>query len=68
MRLQRYMHAYVRGDVVALDGGRVAIAPAAGEVEVIGALASNVLFANMFLFEPSVNSSLDLELGREAYI
>lgn len=47
--LQRHVDAYVRGDVVALDGGGAALAPCAGEVEVVGRLAANVSLANVLL-------------------
>jgi hypothetical protein len=43
------MHADVRGDMVTLDGGRVASAPLAGQVEVIRALAANMALADVFL-------------------
>lgn len=49
VRLQGHMHADVRGDMVTLDGGRVASAPLAGQVEVIRALAANMALADVFL-------------------
>ena len=49
MRLQGYVDANVRGDVVAFDDGHAAATPVASEVEVVRALASNMGFANMFL-------------------
>lgn len=43
------MDADVRGDVVALDSGGAAIAPLAGEVQVVGALAANMALADVVL-------------------
>lgn len=42
VRLERDMDAQVRGDVVALDDGRVALLPAACEVQVVVRLATDV--------------------------
>ena len=39
----------VGGDVVTLDGGGSALAPGAGQVEVVGRLAANMALADMFL-------------------
>jgi len=47
--LQWNVDSDVRGDVVALDGGGSALIPATGQVEVVGALASNVLLADVLL-------------------
>jgi hypothetical protein len=41
----------VGGDVVALDGGGAACAPLAGQVEVVGALATDVSLADVVLWE-----------------
>lgn len=49
VRLQGHMDADVGGDVVALDGGGAAVGPSTGQVEVVGALASDVALAHMFL-------------------
>lgn len=49
VRLQRHVHADVGGDVVALDGGGAAVAPRALEVEVVCALAANMLIADVLL-------------------
>lgn len=46
---ERYVDADVRGDVVALHGGCAAGTPLTGEVEVVGALTSNMAFADMVL-------------------
>ena len=46
---KRYMHADVRGEVVALDSGSATAAPLAGQVEVVCALAADVTLAHMFL-------------------
>lgn len=49
VRLQGYVNANVRGDVVTLDGGGATCAPLAGQVEVVGALATDVAFADVIL-------------------
>jgi len=49
VRLQRDVDTDVRGDVVPLDRGGPARVPLAGEVQVVGALAANMFFTNMFL-------------------
>lgn len=46
---KRYMHADMRGDVVALDSGSATATPLAGQVEVVCALAADVTLAHMFL-------------------
>lgn len=55
VRLQRHVDSDVGGDVVALDGGGTARLPSTGQVEVVGALATNMLLANVLL-----NSLLEL--------
>ena len=49
VRLQGYVNADVRGDVVTLDGGGATCAPLTGQVEVVGALAADVAFAYVVL-------------------
>jgi len=49
VRLEGHMDADVRGDVVALDRGSAALVPLAGEVQVVGALAANMLLADVLL-------------------
>lgn len=49
VRLQRNVHANVRSDVIALDGCGSAVPPLASEVQVVGALPTNVPLANMIL-------------------
>ena len=49
VRLERDVHADVRGDVVSLDGRRPAVAPLAGEVEIVGALAPDMALAHVVL-------------------
>lgn len=49
VRLQRYVYADVRSDVVALDCGCATRAPLAGEIQVVGALAPDVTFADVVL-------------------
>jgi len=43
------MHANVRSDVVALDRRGAALIPLASQVEVVGALATDMLLADVFL-------------------
>jgi hypothetical protein len=50
VRFQGNMHANVRGDMVAFDCGGTAATPLTRQVEVIGTLAADVSFADMFLF------------------
>ena len=49
VRLQGYVNADVRGDVVTLDGGGATCAPLTGQVEVVGALAADMAFADVVL-------------------
>ena len=49
VRLQGDMHANMGSNMVALDGGRVAVAPLAGQVQVVGALTTDMALANVFL-------------------
>ena len=46
---QGYVNTDMRGDVVALDGGRATGTPLAGEVEVVCALAPDMALADMIL-------------------
>lgn len=50
--LQGDMHTDMRGDVVALDGGSIAVAPLAGQVQVVGAFAADMALADVFLSDP----------------
>ena len=50
MRLERDVDADMGGDVVALHGGRAAGTPLAGEVEVVGAFATDMAFTDMVLY------------------
>ena len=50
VRLQGHVNTDVRSNVIALDGGGAARVPLACEVKVVGALATNVLLANVLLF------------------
>lgn len=43
------MDTDVRGDMVAFDSGCAATTPLAGQVEVVGGLAADMAFADMFL-------------------
>lgn len=49
MRLQRHVHANVGSDVVALDRGGAAVTPLAGQIEVVGALATNMALTDVVL-------------------
>lgn len=49
MRLERNVNSNVRGDVITLDGGSATRVPLACEVQVVGALPSDVLLAQMIL-------------------
>ena len=49
VRLQRYVNTNVRGDVVTLDSGGATCAPLTCQVEVVGALATDVAFAYVIL-------------------
>jgi hypothetical protein len=64
VRLQWDVDTNVRGDVITLDGGGPALVPTTGEVEVVCALATNVLLANVFLIKRLVlGCSKDLAGG-----
>jgi hypothetical protein len=49
VRLQRHMNSDVRGNVVTLDGGCATCTPLTGQVEVVGALATDVALAYVIL-------------------
>jgi len=53
MRLQRHVNTDVRSDVVSLDRGGAAVAPLASQVQVVGALATNVTLTDVVLNEVS---------------
>jgi len=57
VRLEWNMHANVRSDVITLDGGGTAVPPLAGEVQIVGALSTDMTLANMVL-----NCSLEVVL------
>ena len=50
VRLQRYVNTDVRCDVVAFHNGDATGTPGTSEVEVIGTFATDVAFANVFLW------------------
>jgi hypothetical protein len=54
MRLQRNVNTNVRSNVISLDCGGAAVAPLAGQVQVVGALAANVTLTNVVLHEVSI--------------
>lgn len=43
VRLQRHMYTQMGGDVISLDGDGAAVVPVAGQRQVVGGLAANVL-------------------------
>lgn len=49
VRLQRNVDPDMRRDVVALDRRRPAVPPLAGEVQIVGALATDMALADVFL-------------------
>ena len=49
VRLERNMDTDVRRDVVALDGGCAAIVPAAGQVEIVSALATDMALTDVVI-------------------
>lgn len=49
VRLKRHMNADVGCNVIAFDSGRLTVIPLASKVEVVCALATNMLLANMLL-------------------
>jgi hypothetical protein len=51
MRLQWHVNTDVRGDMVSLNCGGAAVAPLAGQVQVVGAFATNVTLTNVVLRE-----------------
>jgi hypothetical protein len=48
VRLQWNVNSDVRSNMVTFHGGGAALIPATCEIEVVGALATNVLLANVF--------------------
>lgn len=63
--LQGNMHANVGGDVVALDGGGVAVAPLASQVQVVGALTADMALADVFLYDSHLWSVLKTPRPRQ---
>lgn len=53
--LEWNVDANVGGDVIALDGGCSASTPLASQVEVVGALTSDMAFADVVLLKPDVS-------------
>jgi hypothetical protein len=49
VRLQRYVNANVRSDVVAFDSGGAAVTPLACQIQIVGALATDMALANVIL-------------------
>lgn len=58
VRLQRNVDSDVRGNVIALDGGSATGIPATGKVEVVGAFAAHMLFANVLLQEENYQQTI----------
>ena len=50
-----HMDSDVRGDVVAFDGGCVALSPCTGQVQVIGRFTANMTLAHMLLMIISID-------------
>jgi hypothetical protein len=63
VRLEGHMHADVGGDVVALDGGGAAVVPLAGQLQVVGALATNMALTKMLLESKESVSSSEMKVG-----
>jgi hypothetical protein len=60
VRLQRYVNTNMRSDVISFDCSGTAVAPLAGQIQVVGAFATNVTFTNMVLVENQrVNQKTD---------
>ena len=57
VRLERHMDADMGRNVVALHSSSAARVPLARQVQVVGALAANVLFADVFLGHVSSDST-----------
>lgn len=57
VRFQRDVDSNVGGDVVTLDGGGATLTPGAGQVEVVGRLATDVSLANMVLCNRSTRNT-----------
>lgn len=51
VRLQRHVNTNVRGDVVTLHSRCSAVTPLAGQVEVVGALATNMALTDVVLVD-----------------
>jgi len=56
--LERHVDSDVGGDVITLDGGGPALVPLAGEVQVVGALAADVLLADVIVEDFSRGEAL----------
>ena len=54
MRLQGNMDANVGGDVVSLDNGDATVTPRAGQIQIVGTLTADMIFAHMVLGSRSV--------------
>jgi hypothetical protein len=49
MRLQWYVNADMRGNVITLDSGGAAVAPLARQIQVVGALAADMALTDVVL-------------------
>lgn len=49
VRLERDVNADMRGDMIALHGGSGAITPTTRETQIVGALATDMSFTDVFL-------------------
>ena len=50
VRLQRDMYPYMGSYMVALDRSGIASAPLAGQIQIVGTLATDMALANVFLY------------------
>ena len=56
--LQRHMYSNVRSDVIPLDRSSVASSPLASQVQVVGALATDMALTDVFLLSHGVVSTV----------
>jgi hypothetical protein len=50
VRLERHMDSDVRGDVISLDRRGATVSPLAGQVQIVGRLATHVFLTDVLLF------------------
>ena len=59
-----HMDSDVRGDVVAFDGGCVALSPCTGQIQVVGGFAADMTLAHMLLTIVSIDCERAMRLMR----